>query len=103
MLSLQFEMPSIGQPLLWPLLEPFFQQQHQLEQHGVEAVRSNIGVPDVIVAPDVMLMLLMLLTLLLLLLLLMLMLMLLLLLLLLLLLRLLLLMLSLSLPLSPPL
>ncbi len=57
-LSLQFELPSVGQPLLWPLLEPFFQQHHQLGQPVVEAARSNAGVlavPDVLAALVVLL------------------------------------------------
>ena len=56
--SRRFELPSVGQLLVWPLLKPFFQQHHQLEQPVAEAVRSNIGVLANVVVPDVVLVLL---------------------------------------------
>jgi hypothetical protein len=40
-------MPFVGELLLWPLLEPFFQLHHQLVQHVSAAARSNAGVLDV--------------------------------------------------------
>ena len=46
LLSLRCEPPSIGQLLVCPLLEPFFQQHYQLAQH-VDATAIDVGSVDV--------------------------------------------------------